>query len=98
MSTSLRALGNHIVVEPMEQEEVTASGIIIPQTAKEKPQQGTVLAVGPGKKDDSGVLIPMEVKVNDVVLYAKYGGTEVKLGGNDTVLVLRESDILAVVE
>jgi chaperonin GroES len=95
---NLRPLADRVVVKPIEEEEVTALGIVLPETAKEKPQKGTVVAVGPGKKDDSGVLIPMEVKVNDVVLYAKYGGTEVKLGGNDTVLVLRESDILAVVE
>jgi len=95
---NLRPLADRVVAKPIEEEEVTALGIVLPETAKEKPQKGTVVAVGPGKKDDSGVLIPMEVKVNDVVLYAKYGGTEVKLGGNDTVLVLRESDILAVVE
>lgn len=95
---NLRPLADRVVVEPQEEEEVTASGIVLPETAKEKPQKGTVIAVGPGKKDDQGNLIPMEVKVDDVVLYAKYGGTEVKLGGDQTVLVLRESDILAVIE
>jgi len=95
---NLRPLADRVVIEPKEEEEVTALGIILPETAKEKPQKGTVVAVGPGKKDENGVLIPMEVKVNDVVLYAKYGGTEVKLGGDYAVLVLRESDILAVVE
>jgi len=95
---NLRPLADRVVVEPKEEEEVTASGIVLPETAKEKPQKGSVIAVGPGKTDDQGNLIPMEVKVGDVVLYAKYGGTEVKLSGDQTVLVLRESDILAVIE
>ena len=94
----LRPLADRVIVEPMEEEEITAAGIVLPETAKEKPQKGTVLAVGPGKKDDQGKIIPMEVKVGDVVLYAKYGGTEVKLDSDRKVLVLRESDILAVVE
>ena len=93
-----KPMADRVIVEPLEEEEVTASGIVLPETAKEKPQRGTVVAVGPGKKDDQGNLIAMEVKVDDVVLYARYGGTEVKLGGDQTVLVLRESDILAVVE
>ena len=95
---NLRPLADRVIVEPMEQDEITAGGIVLPETAKEKPQKGTVLAVGPGKKDDEGKTIPMDVKVGDVVLYAKYGGTEVKLDSDRTVLVLRESDILAVVE
>ncbi len=94
---NLRPLADRVVVEPQEGDEVTALGIILPETAKEKPQKGLVVAVGPGKKDDNGVLIPMEVKVNDVVLYARYGGTEVKLSGDYKVLVVRESDILAVI-
>jgi chaperonin GroES len=99
MSTvGLKPLADRVVVEPLEQEEVTASGIVLPETAKEKPQKGKVVAVGPGKKDDEGKVIPMDVKVGDVVLYAKYGGTEVKLESDRTVLVLRESDILAIVE
>jgi chaperonin GroES len=95
---NLKPLADRVVVSPLEEEEVTASGIVLPETAKEKPQKGKVVAVGPGRKDDSGKLIPMEVKEGDMVLYAKYGGTEVKLGSDNTVLVLRESDILAIVE
>jgi len=94
---NLKPLGDRVVVEPLEEEEITASGIILPETAKEKPQKGTVVAVGPGRKDENGKVITMEVKEGDVVLYAKYGGTEVKLDSNRTVLVLRESDILAIV-
>jgi len=94
---NLKPLGDRVVVEPLEEEEITASGIILPETAKEKPQKGTVVAVGPGRKDENGKVIPMEVGVGDVVLYAKYGGTEVKLDSDRTVLVLRESDILAIV-
>ena len=95
---NLKPLADRVIVEPLEEEEVTASGIVLPETAKEKPQRGTVLAVGPGRKDEKGNLIPMDVKQGDVVLYAKYAGTEVKLGGNRKVLVVRESDILAVIE
>jgi chaperonin GroES len=97
-TVGLRPLADRVVVEPLEQEEVTASGIVLPETAKEKPQKGVIVAVGPGKKDDEGKLIPMDVKVGDKVLYAKYGGTEVKLEGDRTVLVLRESDILAIIQ
>lgn len=95
---NLKPLADRVIVEPMEEEEVTSSGIILPETAKEKPQRGTLIAVGPGKKDEQGKVIPMDVKVGDVVLYAKYAGTEVKLDGGRQVLVLRESDILAIVE
>ena len=77
---------------------MTASGIVLPETAKEKPQKGKIVAVGPGRKDEAGKVIPMDVEVDDTVLFAKYGGTEVKLGSDQTVLVLRESDILAVIE
>ncbi len=98
MSMSLRPLADRLIVEPAQQEEVTASGIVLPETAKEKPQQGLVVAAGPGKKDDQGKLIAMEVKVGDKVLYAKYGGTEIKLDNGSKVLVMRESDILAIVE
>ncbi len=96
MSTSLRPLGNHIVVEPMEQEEVTASGIIIPQTAKEKPQQGIVLAVGPGRMLDNGKRDTMAVKVGDKVLFAKYAGSTFKIDGRE-MLVLTEDEVLAIV-
>lgn len=95
---NLKPLADRVVVEPMEEEEVTSSGIVLPETAKEKPQKGTLIAVGTGKRDEQGKVIPMDVKVGDVVLYAKYAGTEVKLDGGRRVLVLRESDILAIVE
>ena len=98
MSMNLKPLGDRVVVEPLEQEEKTASGIILPETAKEKPQEGTVLAVGAGKFDDEGEKrLPMDVKVGDTVLFAKYAGTEVKLD-DKKVLILRESDIMAIVE
>ncbi|OGO05133.1 MAG: co-chaperone GroES [Chloroflexi bacterium RBG_13_56_8] len=94
---NLKPLADRVIIEPLEEEEVTASGIILPETAKEKPQKGTILAVGPGKRDDQGNLVPMEVKKGDLVLFAKYAGTEVKLDSDRKVLVLRESDILAVI-
>jgi chaperonin GroES len=84
-------------VEPIEQEEVTAGGIVLPETAKEKPQQGKVLAVGPGARDEDGDRIAMDVKVGDKVLYAKYGGTEFKMDGKK-LLILRESDLLAILD
>ena len=90
----LRPLGDRIVVKPGKEEEVTRGGIVLPDTAKKKPREGEVLAVGPGKRSDKGEHIPMEVKVGDIVLYAKYGGTEIKLEGED-LIILRESDILA---
>ena len=98
MAMKLNPLGDRVVVEPSEQEEKTASGIILPETAKEKPQEGKVVAVGPGKFDDEGKKrLPMDVKVGDTVLFAKYAGTEVKVN-DKKVLILRESDIMAVVE
>ncbi len=93
----LKPLGGRVIVEPIEQEEMTAGGIILPETAKEKPQEGKILAAGPGDRDDEGKRIAMEVKVGDKVLYAKYSGTEVKVEGKK-LLILRESDILAIVE
>jgi chaperonin GroES len=96
MASSLKPLGNRLVVEPSEQEEVTAGGIVLPETAKEKPQQGVVLAAGPGERNDKGDRIPMDVKVGDKVLFAKYSGTELKMDGKK-LLILRESDILAIV-
>jgi chaperonin GroES len=93
---ALRPLEDRIVVKATEAETTTASGLVIPDTAKEKPQEGTVIAVGPGRFDD-GVRVPMDVKVGDVVLYSKYGGTEVK-SGSDELLVLSARDILAIVE
>jgi chaperonin GroES len=95
---NLRPLADRVVVQPTENEEVTALGIVLPETAKEKPQKGKILAVGPGKRDDQGKVIPLDVQVGDLVLYAKYAGTEIKLDSGDEVLVLRESDILAIVE
>ncbi len=97
MSMKLKPLGDRLVVEPSKQEETTASGLVLPETAKEKPQQGTVLAVGPGRRDDDGDRIEMDVAVGDVVLYAKYAGTEIKIDG-EKLLILKESDILAIVE
>jgi chaperonin GroES len=93
----LKPLGGRLIIEPIEQEEMTAGGIILPETAKEKPQEGNVLAVGPGERDDKGVRIAMDVKVGDKVLFAKYSGTEVKMDGKK-LLIMRESDILAIVE
>ena len=97
MSLSLKPLGDRVVVNPIEQDEVTSGGIMLPDTAKEKPQKGEILAVGPGGRNDSGERVELDVKVGDTVLYAKYAGTEIKLDG-EKVLVLRESDILAIVE
>jgi chaperonin GroES len=93
---NLKPLGDRLLVKPIEQEEKTASGIILPETAKEKPQEGQVLAAGPGARKEDGVRIEMDVKVGDRVLYAKYAGTEIKMDGVK-YLILRESDILAVV-
>jgi chaperonin GroES len=96
MSVTLKPLGNRLVVEPLEQDEVTAGGIVIPETAKEKPQKGKVLSSGPGDRDEDGKRIPMDVSVGDTVLFAKYSGTEIKMDGKK-LLILRESDILAIV-
>ncbi|HKU52996.1 MAG TPA: co-chaperone GroES [Nitrospira sp.] len=93
----LKPLGGRVIVEPIEQEEMTAGGIILPETAKEKPQEGKILAAGPGDRDEDGERIPMDVQIGDKVLYAKYSGTEVKMDGKK-LLILRESDILAVIE
>jgi chaperonin GroES len=93
----LKPLGGRVIVEPIEQDEMTAGGIILPETAKEKPQEGKILAAGPGERDENGARIPMEVSVGDKVLYAKYSGTEVKVESKK-LLILRESDILAIVE
>ncbi len=96
MAISVKPLGNRVVVEPMEQEDVTASGIFVPDSAKEKPQQGVILAAGPGDRDDKGNRIAMDVKVGDKVLFAKYAGTELKLDGKK-LLILRETDLLGIV-
>ncbi len=98
MALKLKPLGDRLVVEPVEQEEVTAGGILLPETAKEKPQEGKVVAAGPGRFDENGKRVKMEVKEGDRVLYAKYAGTEVKVEGDKKMLILKESDILALVE
>ena len=90
----LQPLGDRLIVEVLEEEETTASGIVLPDTAKEKPQRGRVLAVGPGPRNDKGEIVPMDVAKGDEVIFSKYGGTEIKLGA-DEVLILRESDVLA---
>jgi chaperonin GroES len=96
MSMSLKPLGNRVVIEPIEQEDITSGGIVLPETAKEKPQKGTIISVGPGERDEDGKYIPMDVKEGDKVLFAKYAGTEIKVDG-DKLLILKESDILAIV-
>lgn len=96
MTINLKPLGSRVVVEPLEENDVTASGLFLPETAKEKPQKGIVLSVGEGDRDDKGNRIAMDVKVNDTVLFAKYGGTEIKVDGKK-LLILRESDLLAIV-
>ncbi|WP_376792276.1 co-chaperone GroES [Thermoflexus sp.] len=94
----LRPLADRVVVEPIEREEMTPSGIILPETAKERPQEGRVIAVGPGRVDENGKRVPMEVKVGDRVLFAKYAGTEFKVDTTRKLLILKESDILAIIE
>ena len=96
MAMNLKPLGDRVVIEPLEQEEVTASGIVLPETAKEKPQKGKILAVGPGARDEDGKRIAMDVKAGDTVLFAKYAGTEIKIESKK-VLILKETDILAIV-
>lgn len=95
MAVKLKPLGDRVVVRPSEKEEVTKSGIVLPDTAKEKPQEGEVIAVGPGKLGEDGKRLPMEVKEGDKVLFAKYAGTEIKLDDQE-YLILRDSDILAI--
>ncbi|MBP7999123.1 MAG: co-chaperone GroES [Chloroflexi bacterium] len=97
MSTNMKPLGDRVVVRPVEQEQTTPSGLVLPETAKEKPQQGVIIAAGPGRRDDDGKRIAMDVAVGDSVLYAKYAGTEIKIN-NEKLLILKESDILAIVE
>jgi len=90
----LQPLGDRLIVEVLEEEETTMSGIVLPDTAKEKPQRGKVLAVGPGSRNDKGELIPLDVAAGDEIIFSKYGGTEVKVGLDD-LLILRETDVLA---
>jgi len=91
---NLQPLGDRLIVEVLEEQEITVSGIVLPDTAREKPQRGKVLAVGPGSRDEDGEYIKMDVEEGDEVIFSKYGGTEIKLGA-DEVLILRESDVLA---
>src|SRR6201990_2438310 len=91
---NLKPLGDRLIVEVLEEEESTASGIVLPDTAKEKPQRSRVLAVGPGSRDDNGKFVPMDLAEGDEIVFSKYGGTEIRLGTDD-VLILRESDVLA---
>ena len=97
MSVSIKPLEDRVVVRPLEAEQVTASCLIIPDTAKEKPQEGEVVAVGEGRFDDKGARIPMDVKVGDKVVFSKYGGTELKYGSEE-YLVLSQRDVLAIIE
>lgn len=97
MSVSIKPLEDRIVVKALDAQETTASGLVIPDTAKEKPQEGEVLAVGPGRIDDNGNRVPMDIAVGDVVIYSKYGGTEVKVAGSD-YLILSARDVLAKVD
>ena len=97
MSVSIKPLEDRIVIQQVEAETTTASGLILPDTVKEKPQEGTVIAVGPGRVDDNGNRVPVDVKVVDVVVYSRYGGTEVKYAGEE-YLILSARDVLAIVE
>ena len=97
MAINLKPLGDRVVVEPMEQEEMTASGLVLPETAKEKPQKGTVVAAGPGARDDDGKRVALDVSVGETVLFAKYAGTEFKVDGKK-LLILKASDLLAIVD
>jgi chaperonin GroES len=94
MAIKLQPLADRLVVKPIEREEVTKGGIVLPDTVKEKPQEGKVIAAGPGRKSEDGKLIQMDVKVGDTVIYSKYGGTEIKVD-DEELIILRESDILA---
>ena len=94
MAVGIEPLADRLVVRPIEREEITKGGIVLPDTVKEKPQEGEVLAVGPGRLSDDGKRIAMDIKVGDIVLYARYGGTEIKLE-DEELMILRESDILA---
>jgi len=100
MALNIKPLGDRVVVEPQEEEVQTFAGgqLVLPDTAKEKPQQGKVLAVGPGRRDEEGKRIPMDVKVGDTVIYAKYSGTTFKTSEGKEILILKENDILAIIE
>ncbi|MDD5501484.1 MAG: co-chaperone GroES [Dehalococcoides mccartyi] len=97
MTEKLEPLGDRVIIKPLETEEVSKGGIILPDTAKEKPQEGEIIAIGPGKIKDDGARIPMEVKVGDKVMFAKYAGTEIKLG-EEKLMIMSQSDIMAIKE
>ena len=97
MAIKLKPLGSRVVVEPLEQEDVTSGGIFLPETAKEKPMKGTIVSVGPGDRDEDGKRLPMDVKAGDTVLFNKYAGTELKIDGKK-LLVMKESELLAIVD
>jgi chaperonin GroES len=96
-TTKVKPLSDNLLVEPLQKETTLPSGIVIPDTAKEKPQEGKVTAVGPGKRDEKGNRVPMDVKVGDIVMFKKWGGSEIKIEGKD-MLLIKEEDILAIVE
>ena len=96
MSVAIKPLEDRIVIQQLAAEQVTASGIVIPDSAKEKPQEGEVVAIGPGRIDDNGNRVPLDVNVGDIVIYSRYGGTEVKVDGED-LLIINETDILGIV-
>ena len=98
MASNLTPLGDRVIVAPIENEQVTKGGIYLPDTAKEKPQEGNIVAVGAGKRNDDGSRQALDVSVGDRVVYAKYAGTEFKINGSEKVLIMKESDILAIVE
>ena len=100
MALNIRPMGDRLVVEPLEKDQETFAGgqLVLPDTAKEKPQQGKVLAVGPGKLDEDGKRLPMDVKVGDTIVYAKYSGTSFKTEDGNEILFMRESDVLAILE
>jgi chaperonin GroES len=97
MSINIKPLGDRLLIEPIEKEETIAGGLLLPETAKEKPQQGAVLAAGEGRRDDNGKRIPLDVQAGDKVLFAKYAGTEIKVDGKK-LLIMKESDILGIVQ
>ena len=97
MSVAIKPLEDRILVQPLDAEQTTASGLVIPDTAKEKPQEGKVVAVGPGRRDKDGKLIPLDVKAGDRVLFAKWAGTELKIDGEE-LMIMKEDDILGVIE
>lgn len=97
MSINIKPLGDRLLIEPIEKEETIAGGLLLPETAKEKPQQGAVLAAGEGRRDDNGKRIPLDVQTGDKVLFAKYAGTEIKVDGKK-LLIMKESDILGIVQ